>query len=425
MGKVSPVAVKYIVRAEITTIGMVEKPDVIGAIFGQTEGLLGQDLELRELQKSGRIGRIEVRLKTEKGKTTGVIEVPSSMDKAETAIIAAAMETIDRIGPCEATVKVKAVEDVREIKRQYIIERAKSVLKETLMRAPDTQELVSKVAEAVRQAEITSYGREKLPAGPMVGKSEELLLVEGRADVLTLLRYGIKNALALGGTKMPKEAIELSRRRETTIFVDGDRGGDLIIKDVLSVADIDFVTRAPDGKEVEELTSKEIQKAIRARESAEQYRANHKIRSYSSKTSSDDSSDTRSSRRRTLRKTERSDDVGKLASGRKTTTIKRTSSKASKLSKVKKDQFKKLLEDLLGTRGAYLLSGTEILGKVPTTELARYLEILKADTVVMDGKVNSRIASICKSRGIGLIVGKESDKIFGIDVITQADLEGK
>ncbi len=418
MGKVSPVAVKYIIKSEITATGMVEKPDVIGAIFGQTEGLLGQDLELRELQKSGRIGRIDVKLKTEKGKTTGTIELPSSMDKAETAIIAAAMETIDRIGPCEAKVKVKAVEDVREIKRRYIIDRAKSVLKETLLKGPDTQELVTKVSEAVRQAEIVAYGKEKLPAGPMVGKSDELILVEGRADVLNLLKYGIKNALALGGTKMPWEAIELSRRKETTLFVDGDRGGDLIIKDVLSVSDIDFVCKAPDGKEVEELTGKEIQKALRARESAEQYRTNNKIAPFVSEADSPEPAKP-SSRRRASRK-----EKGEKAE-KTTATARRASSKASKLSKSKKEQFKKLLDDLLGTRGAYLLSGTEILGKVPTTELSRYLEILKADTVVMDGKVTSRVASICKSHGIGLIVGKEADKIYGVDVVIQSELEAK
>lgn len=42
---------KYVVEARFTVEGVVEKPDVIGAIFGQTEGLFGPDLDLRELQK--------------------------------------------------------------------------------------------------------------------------------------------------------------------------------------------------------------------------------------------------------------------------------------------------------------------------------------------------------------------------------------
>ena len=55
MGKISQVSSKYIIHANIDIEGVVDRPDVIGAIFGQTEGLLGADLELRELQKSGRI----------------------------------------------------------------------------------------------------------------------------------------------------------------------------------------------------------------------------------------------------------------------------------------------------------------------------------------------------------------------------------
>ena len=145
MGKISPVAAKYIIKAEILASGVVEKPDAIGAVFGQTEGLLGPELELRELQKSGRIGRIEVTLKTRNGKTTGIVELPSSMDKAETAIIAAALETIDRVGPCEAKVKAVAVEDVRERKRRYITDRAKNILKDMLMKGPDSQELLDEV----------------------------------------------------------------------------------------------------------------------------------------------------------------------------------------------------------------------------------------------------------------------------------------
>src|SRR3989344_370152 len=100
MGKISPVSAKYIIHSQIQIEGVVDRPDVIGAIFGQTEGLLGADLELRELQRGGRIGRIDVKTEIKAGKTAGEIIVPSSLDKAETAIIGAAIETIQRIGPC-------------------------------------------------------------------------------------------------------------------------------------------------------------------------------------------------------------------------------------------------------------------------------------------------------------------------------------
>jgi len=384
MGKISPVAAKYIIKAEIKAKGIVEKPDVIGAIFGQTEGLLGPDLELRELQKSGRIGRIEVQLETKNGRVEGIIEIPSSMDKAETAIIAAAIETIDRVGPCEAEIRVIGVEDVREKKREYIMERAKEILKNMLMKAPDSQEIVEKVTETVRQAEITEYGPERLPAGPAIDSSEEIIVVEGRADVLNLLKYGFKNVIGMGGAKVPKTIIELSKSKTVTLFVDGDRGGDIIIKEALMAADIDYIARAPAGKEVEELTKKEIHKALRTRESAEQV---------------------------------------KQAMGMSKEGV-RVKKKKVEVSEEKAELFKKLLEDLVGTRGAYLLRDTEVLGKVPLIELSRYLEILKADTVVMDGIATRKIIGICKSHGVELIVARDVEK--GVSgVITEKDLEGK
>ncbi|MFA4646038.1 DNA primase DnaG [Pyrococcus kukulkanii] len=262
---------KYIIHAEFEANGVVERPDVVGAIFGQTEGLLGDDLDLRELQKTGRIGRIKVEVHTKAGKTYGTILVPSSLDRVETAIIAAALETIDRVGPCEAKIRVVKIEDVRATKRKYIIERAKEIL-ETLMEEeiPETQELVEEVRKAVREMELIEYGPEKLPAGPHVPFSDSIIVVEGRADVLNLLRHGIKNAIAVEGTSIPETIIRLSKERIVTAFTDGDRGGELILKELLQVADIDYVARAPEGKEVEELTKKEIIKALRSKVPAEQ-----------------------------------------------------------------------------------------------------------------------------------------------------------
>jgi DNA primase len=271
MGKINPVSSKYIVHTSIQIEGVVDKPDVIGAIFGQTEGLLGADLELRELQRSGKIGRIEVNLDTRGGKTKGEIVLPSSMDKAETAIVGAALEIIQRIGPCNAKVRVESVEDVRVSKRQFVIERAKELLK-TLTDSvlPNSQEITEEVAASVRVMEITEYGRERLPAGPEVADSAEIIVVEGRADVINLLKNGFKNAIAINGTSVPISIIELCKQKTVTVFVDGDRGGNLIVQELLSVTDVDFVTRAPDGKELEELTKKEIHKCLRARIAAEQ-----------------------------------------------------------------------------------------------------------------------------------------------------------
>ena len=273
MGKISPVSAKYIVNTTIQIDGVVDRPDVIGAIFGQTEGLLGADLELRELQRSGRIGRIEVNTEIRGGKTSGAITIPSSLDKAETAIIAAALEIIQRIGPCNAKVKVESIEDVRVSKRSYVIERAKELLKtmiDTIM--PDSGEMAEEVSQAVRIMEVQEYGTDRLPAGPAIAESEEVIVVEGRADVLNLLKHGFKNVIGMNGTSVPPSIAELSKKKVLTAFVDGDRGGDLILKELIDVAEIDYVTKAPDGKEVEELEKKEIHKALRARVVPEQLR---------------------------------------------------------------------------------------------------------------------------------------------------------
>ena len=262
---------KYVIHAEFEANGIVERPDVVGAIFGQTEGLLGDDLDLRELQKTGRIGRIKVDVHTRAGKSYGTITIPSSLDRVETAILAAALETIDRIGPSEARIRVIRIEDVRATKRKYIIERAKEIL-ETLMEEeiPETQEITEEVKKEVRAKELIEYGSEKLPAGPHVPFSDSIIVVEGRADVLNLLKHGIKNAIAVEGTSVPETIIKLSKERIVTAFTDGDRGGELILKELLQVADIDYVARAPEGKEVEELTKKEIIKSLRSKVPAEQ-----------------------------------------------------------------------------------------------------------------------------------------------------------
>jgi len=272
MGKLAQSTIKYLIEAEFSCEGIVEKPDVIGAIFGQTEGLLGQDLDLRELQRSGRIGRIDVELtNTEDGKTVGKFYVPSSLDSSETALIAAAFETIERIGPCSSKVRIVSVRDVREDKRKYVLKRAKDILQRLVQEEiPPTSALTEKVKEGVRTAQISEY--KGLPCGPDVPNCEELILVEGRADVLNLLRSGIRNVIAIGGTTIPKEIIELSRERITTLFVDGDRAGDLIIKEVLQLSDVDYIAKAPEGKEVEELSRKEIFKALRDRIPVEEYK---------------------------------------------------------------------------------------------------------------------------------------------------------
>ena len=264
--------VKYLVYTNVEISGLVEKPDVVGAIFGQTEGLLGDELDLRDLQKNGRIGRIEVDLDGKDGRTSGTIKIPSSLDMVETCIIAAALETVDRVGPCEARLKIGKVEDTRSLKRKVMVERAKALLKNLLnTEIPESKEISELVRDEVKTAEIVEYGQDRLAAGPMVDKSEEVVFVEGRADVINLLKNDIANVVAIGGARITKTIVELSKKKEVTIFLDGDRGGDIILNELVqSNVDIDFIARAPTGMEVEELTRKEIIKYIRNRVPFEQ-----------------------------------------------------------------------------------------------------------------------------------------------------------
>jgi len=275
-----PVNAKYMIHARIEVDGIVDKSDIVGALFGQTEGLLGAELDLRELQNNGRIGRIEVNVSRSDGKMKGVIRVPSNLGRIETALVAAALETVDRVGPYSAKVEVVRIEDVRAEKRKRIVERAKELLQKMEEVTPETKELVEEVVEALKTAELVHFGPEKLPAGPEVEQADTVIIVEGRADVVNLLKHGYKNVIALEGATIPKSLIDLASRKKTILFVDGDRGGELIARNVISAMKIDYVARAPPGREVEELTGKEIAKALKnkveTKEFLEQLRASER-----------------------------------------------------------------------------------------------------------------------------------------------------
>jgi len=269
---IDPNATKYMIKAKITADGIVEKPDVVGAIFGQTEGLLGEDLDLRDLQKTGRIGRIEVEVVSKGGKSEGIVYVSSSLDQVETVLIASSLETIDRVGPCKASIRVLGIEDVRIIKREKVVERAKELLNEMISQSKGSSaDLAQNIRQSVQVEEITTFGKDKCPAGPGIKDSESLIIVEGRSDVLNLLKAGIKNAIAVEGTNIPKTVQDLSREKVTTAFVDGDRGGELILRELFQTSEIDFVARAPRAHEVEELSSKQLVKCLRNKVPGDQY----------------------------------------------------------------------------------------------------------------------------------------------------------
>ncbi|MFP3197139.1 MAG: DNA primase DnaG [Sulfolobaceae archaeon] len=267
---------KYNIVLKFEVEGIVDKPDVIGAVFGQTENLFGEDFDLRELQDKGRLGRISVEINTTKGKSEGTIIIPSNLDRIETALIAAMVENVDKVGPYNAKFQLVEIQDIREEKIKRIIDRAKEILSNwSKVRTLDIREVIYEISSAVKTGEIIEYGPEKLPAGPDVEKDPELIIVEGRADVINLLKYGYRNTIAIEGAtgKIPQSVIDLAKQKKTVIaFLDGDHGGDLILKQLMmSNIKLDYVARAPAGKEVEELTGKEIAKALSNMMTVSQY----------------------------------------------------------------------------------------------------------------------------------------------------------
>jgi DNA primase len=380
MGSSQTVTVKYVIRATFEIEGVVEKPDVIGAVFGQTEGLFGTELDLRELQKSGRIGRIEIELESKQDKTTGSITIPTSLDRVSTAIIAASIESINRVGPCNAKVTIEKLEDIRDARRRVIIDRAKAILHQwNIVSMPTTEDVFREVSETLRMPEVMKYGPDELPAGPNIDAAKDIIIVEGRADVINLMRCGIQNVVALEGAKVPETIIKLSKEKETTALLDGDRGGDLILKELLQVTDVKYIARAPPGKEVEELKSKEIFNALQNKVPIEEFKA-RKPRE----------------RRKIL--------VPK--------------------------QIVEARKELEGTLEAVLFNEKmDQLERLPVSGLAEKLQQAEGiDTVVFDGVITQRLVDIANDKNVKyLVAARVSDVVkqpLKVHLLTFADLEG-
>lgn len=381
LGNSQPITPKYVVKAAFEVDGVVEKSDVIGAIFGQTEGLFGPDLDLHALQKKGRIGRIEIKMESKQDETRGSILIPSSLDKPITALTAAAVESVDRIGPCSARVTLTTIEDIRVTKRESIITRAQDILQKWIIEStPTIAQLTSKVSEAIKVSEIVSYGSDKLSAGPDVASSKAIIIVEGRADVGVLLKTGLKNVIACEGTNIPETLIKLSKTKEVTAFLDGDRGGDLILKGLMQVAKIDYVARAPKGVEVETLSPKQVLKAL-----------NEKI-----------SVNLKDSKEKPPAKKARSRKPRRAPTRRR-----------KKQLMTMPEPIVSAASKLKGTLEAVLLNEKyQVITQMPVSDLCTNLQETEAvHTIVFDGVITQRLVDISGDRGVKRILG---DRISGV-----------
>ena len=417
---IDPTSSKYLIRASIRANGVVNKSDVVGAVFGQTEGLLGDELDLRDLQKSGRMGRIEVEITSNKGKSVGEIVISSSMDQVETSVFAAALETVERVGPCKATVKITTLEDSRTSKREIIIDRARSLLINLIKDSRGAGSTITDTVRQVLQTEEIVRFKGKLPAGPNVDTSDAVIIVEGRGDVLNLLRHGIKNAIAVEGTDIPKEVIALSTERTVTAFVDGDRGGEMIIQELLQVAELDFISRAPDNTEVEHLTHKQIMKSLRDKVSAELFMEQNKWARPGFSGVKAKSSD-----KKTHRGTKSKSSKEEKATPKEKEVTEKVPAEAAVASSV----FMEQLDQLQGTKNARLLMGDEVADEVSISGLQEVLETRKnngANTLVMDGIITQRLIELVPKAGIKIIVAEKKGPLprdpVGITMFTREDL---
>ena len=374
MGKVSQDSANYMIRAELASNGVIEKSDVIGAIFGQTEGLLGEDLDLRELRNKGKVGRIEVELDSSGGSTDATVEITTSLDAADTSILAASLETIEKVGPTQADFRIDEVVDVRSSKRDYILKRSKQILEDIKRETPDMGELKQEVLQEVREGELIEY--EGFPAGPAVRFSDEVVLVEGIADVKNLQKNGVKNALALGGTSVPEKIPEVTDEREVTAFLDGDRGGDLILEELKEKADPDSVARASEGKEVEELNEKQIYEALRDKKPVK-YVGDAEV-------------------------------------------------EQEKPSEKEYERFEEVMSELVATRAMNVLNeDLEVEARAPADNISS-LEAESGKAVLVDGEIDEEIINFAEELGAKFAVGREKSGTVNsskVSIITEDEIK--
>jgi len=362
--------VKYLVKLKFEVDGVVERADVIGAIFGQTEGLFGPEMNLNELQKSWKVGRIEINLESKNDKTRGEVIIPMSTDIGTAALIAAAVESVDKVGPCSARFTVGNIEDVRAVKRKQIVDRAKLIVRDWSSKtSSEGENLLKDVTESTKRAKVINYGMENLPAGPGVYSSDMVYLVEGRADVVLFLRAGIENVVALEGTSVPDSIIELGKKKRIIAILDGDRGGDLIEKELGQVMKVEKVLHAPQGKEVEDLTPIDVLNMLKAEAPAPSRRE-------------------RATERAAPRAQEEADEPVVV-------------------------KTRELYPNLNGTLEAILLDHSfQEIGRFPISELVQKMEATSgAEYLIFDGIVTQRLVETAARMGVKGIIGHRTGEL--------------
>ena len=384
--------VKYHVKLKFEVDGIVEKADIIGAIFGQTEGLLGPEMNLNELQKVSKVGRIEVNVDTKSNTTKGDALLPMSTDISTAALISAAIESIDKVGPFQGKFLLVGIDDIRAIKKKVIVDRAKKIIQEWATKTiSEGEEMLRDVYDASKPGKLTTFGKAQLACGTGVFESPYIILVEGRADVINLLRAGFDNSIAIEGAKIDETITNLTSGKKVIAFLDGDRAADLILKELQGLVKIDKVLRAPTGKEVEECTPLEISEILKdvaetASEQLEapvqqQQKSTRKPRAYANNNSASAYQEVSHSN---THNGEKVNDDPQITSAVKEVY----------------PQINETLEALI------LDNSMQVLLKVPVSEIIKRLDSLEgARFLVMDGIITQRLIDAAYSAGIEYVVG--------------------
>ncbi|MEF8772457.1 DNA primase DnaG [Halodesulfurarchaeum sp.] len=398
---------KYLIHADFVADGVIERSDVVGAVFGQTEGLLGDELELRDLQESSKLGRIDVEVTSTGGQSQGTITIASSLDRVETATLAAALEAIERIGPSQASVEIQRIEDVRAAKRREVVERAKELLATAFdEQVMDSRAILEEVRESIRVEDIIEY--EGLPAGPRVEASDAVIVVEGRADVRNLLRYGIKNAIAVEGTDVPEPVAELTVDRTATAFLDGDRGGELIREELMQVGDLDYVALSPPDRSVEDLSRHEVHTALQEKIPVEALEVRPSEEAGDSPAETLRGSTQTRDNAEAVAMSAEAGSVAEVPSGDTSERVEETAEQteaetlADHVSRVAGTDTIRILDDQFETLGTGDASDAQSLVEEAGTTAA---------TVIMDGTVNQKSLDAAAERGISRVYATDQGDI--------------
>lgn len=416
--------VKYHVKLKFDVDGLVEKADIIGAIFGQTEGLLGPEMNLNELQKVSKVGRIEVNVDTKSNSARGDALIPMSTDISTAALIAAAIESIDKVGPFQAKFSLVGIDDIRAIKKKVIVDRAKKIVQEWATKTiSEGEEMLKDVYDASKPGRLTTFGKAQLACGVGVFDSDWIILVEGRADVINLLRAGYDNSIAIEGAKIDETILKLTQGKRTIAFIDGDRAGDLILKELQGLVDIEKVYRAPPGREVEECTPLEISEILKDVEqfindkindtntvpsNVQQIRNHHRIdHSQNQSNNQDQNSSITYNRNLTNQSLYKHNNYEN--SDQKQSPDNMISKEDEEVISIVKKVFQEINETL---EAMVFDKSMKRIVKVPISEIMKKISELKdGNLLILDGIVTTRLVEAANKSGIRYIIGHRTSNL--------------